>query len=84
MESWGGWIEILQTKTAFTVGLDASEIAQDVLEAGQLVYSDFLPKVSVVTFYRVSLLVFWRPWLLLPSWLFVKSRGCEHREHFFG
>ncbi len=40
--------EILQSKTAFTVGLDASEIAQEVLEAEQLVYSDFLPKVTVV------------------------------------
>lgn len=40
--------EILQSKTAFTIGLDASEIAQDVTEAENLVYSDFLPKVSVV------------------------------------
>lgn len=40
--------EVLQSKTAFTVGLDVSEIVPDIVETEQLVYSDFLPKVSVV------------------------------------
>lgn len=38
----------MQSKTSFTVGLDASEITSDIMEADKLVYSDFLPKVAAV------------------------------------
>lgn len=40
--------EIIQSKTSFTIASDFSEIVDDILENDRLVYSDFLPKVTVV------------------------------------
>lgn len=43
-----GFTEIVHSKTSFTVAGDFSEIVNDVIENDQLVYSDFLPKVTSI------------------------------------
>lgn len=43
-----GLSEISQIKTSFTLATNFSEIVGDVIENDQLVYSDFLPKVTTV------------------------------------
>lgn len=43
-----GFSEICQSKTSFTVAADFCEIVGDVIENDQLVYSDFLPKITTV------------------------------------
>lgn len=43
-----GFGELIQSKTSFTISTDFSEIVDDVLENDNLVYSDFLPKVTTV------------------------------------
>ena len=40
--------EIIQSKTSLTIANDFSQIVGDILENDQLVYSDFLPKVTAV------------------------------------
>lgn len=43
-----GFGELVQSKTSFTVSTDFSGIADDILDNDQLVYSDFLPKVTSI------------------------------------
>lgn len=44
----GGFGELIQSKTSFTVASDFSEIVDDIIDNDRLVYSDFLPKVTAV------------------------------------
>lgn len=46
--SSAGFSELVQSKTSFTVAADFSEIVEDILDYDQLVYSDFLPKITSI------------------------------------
>ena len=66
--------EISQIKTTMTLGLDVSEIVDDVIEAQEIVYSDLLPKVSSVGISEVFEVLF-RPFIPLLT-IVVDVRQC--------